>query len=142
MATGTQHRDELSIGEVARHAGVRASALRYYERAGLIRAPRRTGGRRVYDASVFETLALIGLAQDAGFTIGEIKLLLNGFDRATPASARWQSLARRKREEMIARIDRAQRMVDLLERLMRCECETLGQCVWRRVVALARASST
>jgi MerR family transcriptional regulator, redox-sensitive transcriptional activator SoxR len=129
---------ELSIGEVARRAGVRASALRFYERSGLIRRPRRASGRRVYDASVFESLALIQLARDAGFTIRETKWLLDGFDRSTPASARWQSLARPKLVEIRARIERAERMRDLLERLSRCRCETLGDCVRKRVIGLAR----
>ena len=85
--------EQLFIGDVARRAGVQASALRFYERAGIMRPPRRAGGRRVYDASVFESLALIQLARDAGFTIRETKWLLDGFDRHTPASARWQSRA-------------------------------------------------
>jgi hypothetical protein len=42
---------------------------------------------------------------------------------------------------MIARIERAQRMRDLLERLLRCECETLGQCVRKRVAKLASEAS-
>jgi MerR family redox-sensitive transcriptional activator SoxR len=137
MSTAPANQYDLSIGEVARRAGVRASAVRYYERAGLIRVPRRAGGRRVYDESVFETLALVQLAQDAGFTISEIKQLLNGFDRVTPASARWRTLSRRKRDEMITRIADAQRMLDVLERLSRCRCEKLRDCVWRRVVAMA-----
>src|SRR6476620_2660950 len=94
--------EELYIGEVARRTGLRASALRYYERSGLIRAPRRAGGRRVYDASIFESLALIQLARDAGFTIRETRWLLDGFDRGTPASTRWQSLARPKLVEIRA----------------------------------------
>lgn len=129
--------EELSIGEVARRAGLRASALRYYERSGLFRPRRRVGGRRVYDASVFESLALIQLARDAGFTIRETKWLLHGFDRHMPASARWQSLARPKLAEVRTRIDRAERMRDLLERLLRCRCETLGDCVRKRVARLA-----
>jgi MerR family transcriptional regulator, redox-sensitive transcriptional activator SoxR len=131
----------ISIGEVGRRTGLRASALRYYERAGLIRVQRRNAGHRVYDPSVFESLALIQLAQDAGFTIREIKTLVDGFDRATPASSRWQSLAQRKLAEMVARIERATRMRDLLGRLLECECETLGQCVRGRVAKMARRAS-
>lgn len=80
---------ELTIGDVARRAGVRTSALRYYEDVGLVQPTRRANGRRVYDASVFESLALIRVAQDAGFTVAEVRRLLSGFDRATPASVRF-----------------------------------------------------
>jgi MerR family redox-sensitive transcriptional activator SoxR len=126
----------LTIGDVARRAGLRTSALRYYETAGLLQPVPRANGRRVYDATVFESLALIRLAQEAGFTVSEVRRLLSGFDRATPASARWRSLAQRKLEEVNARIERAERMRQLLERLLRCRCDTLGQCVRGRVAAL------
>ncbi len=130
----------FAIGEVAARAGVAASAVRYYERAGLVRAPKRVSGRRVYDATVFETLALIELAQGAGFTVVEIKVLLHGFEGSTTASQRWRSLARTKLEEITQRIERAQRMRDVLERLLRCQCESLGQCVRSRKAAMALAA--
>jgi MerR family redox-sensitive transcriptional activator SoxR len=94
---------------------------------------RRANGRRVFDEAVFESLALIRLAQEAGFTVSEVRRLLSGFDRATPASARWRSLAERKLDEVNARIERAERMRELLERLLRCRCDTLGQCVRGRM---------
>lgn len=123
----------LAIGEVARKTGLRPSAIRYYERIGLVPRPRRVGGRRVYDAMVFESLALIRLAQEAGFSVAEAGRLLNGFGEATPASARWHAMARRKLHDVNERIEAAQRMKDLLERLLHCRCETLGQCVRGRV---------
>jgi MerR family redox-sensitive transcriptional activator SoxR len=130
---------ELSIGEVAARAGLNTSALRYYERVGLLRAPRRFGGRRVYDEDVFESLALIQLAQDAGFTVAETRVLMHGFDRATPPSQRWRSLAETKLEEIAIRIARAERMRELLQRLMRCQCQNLGDCVRSRRAAMAVA---
>ncbi len=60
---------ELMIGEVARRAGVRPSALRYYERAGLLPTPRRINGRRRYDPGVLQRLDAIRFAQRAGFTL-------------------------------------------------------------------------
>ena len=84
---------ELGIGEVARRAGLKASALRYYEAEGLIpRAPQRSG-RRVYDESILDRLRIIQLAKSAGFTMAEIKRLLSGFSRRTAPGQRWRALA-------------------------------------------------
>ena len=64
--------EELTIGEVARRAGIRTSAIRYYESVGLLPAPPRMSGRRRYDPSIVQRLAVLHLAQEAGFTMAEI----------------------------------------------------------------------
>jgi MerR family redox-sensitive transcriptional activator SoxR len=120
---------KLSIGDLARQAGVRPSALRYYESAGLLAPPTRINGRRVYDAGALDVLRLVQLAKGAGFSVAEIRKLLNGFDRATPASARWQAMASRKLDDVNALIEHAQRMRDLLEKLLTCQCVQLTECV-------------
>jgi MerR family redox-sensitive transcriptional activator SoxR len=120
---------KLTIGDLARQAGVRTSALRYYESVGLLAPPTRVNGRRVYDASAIDVLKLIRLAKGAGFSMAEIRRLLNGFDRATPASARWQTMATRKLEDVNGLIERAERMRDLLRKLLTCQCVQLAECV-------------
>jgi MerR family redox-sensitive transcriptional activator SoxR len=129
----------MSIGAVAKRTGLRVSALRYYESAGLIAPARRVGGRRVYDDSVFSAVALVKLAQEAGFTVVETGRLIAGFDRATPASVRWQTMARRKLADVALRLEQAERMKRLLEHLLQCPCETLEQCVRARSEALRTA---
>jgi MerR family transcriptional regulator, redox-sensitive transcriptional activator SoxR len=119
----------LTIGAVARQAQVRASALRYYESVGLLGPPRRVSGRRVYDAEVLVVLRLIHLAKGAGFTVAEIRRLLHGFDRATPASARWQAMAARKLRDVTELIGRARHMQRVLEALLTCNCVDLADCV-------------
>lgn len=121
--------DSLPIGQIARRAGVQPSTLRYYERVGLLKAPRRVSGQRRYSPAVLETLRVVGLAQDAGFTIAEIRELLRGFDRETPASERWRALANAKLREVQERIDRARRMERLLHTLLECRCIRLHDCV-------------
>ena len=118
----------LSIGDVAREAAISTSAIRYYERAGLLPRAERRSGRRVYDPGVLTRLKLVALAQHAGFRIAEIRTLLNGFSRRTPPSVRWRKLAVRKREELEQTIERAQTMRALLEKLTRCHCPTLEDC--------------
>ena len=120
--------EELSIGQVARRAGIAASAIRYYESEGLIPRPARRNGRRVYGAQILAELALIELAKRGGFTIAEIKHLLRGFARPTPPGERWRALAERKRRELDERISEAERMKAVLEVVMRCTCPTLDDC--------------
>jgi MerR family transcriptional regulator, redox-sensitive transcriptional activator SoxR len=119
---------EMTIGEVARRAGVRPSALRYYESVGVLPAPRRVSGRRRYEGEVLELLAVVRIAQQAGFTMSEIRTLLHGFSADTPPSARWRTLAREKLPEVEALIERALGMKRLLDRGLRCDCLRLEDC--------------
>ncbi|HLW03758.1 MAG TPA: MerR family transcriptional regulator [Ktedonobacterales bacterium] len=121
--------EELTISEVARRAGIRPSAIRYYESSGVLPTPRRASGRRRYDASIVQRLAVVQLAQEAGFTIAEIKSLFSNFAPETPAWERWQPLATRKLTEVEALIIRAQKMKRLLEVcLLECRCLTMEEC--------------
>ena len=118
----------LTIGEVAHRTGLRPSALRYYEELGLLDAPQRVGKHRRYDAVVFQRLAVIRLAQRAGFTMAEIAVLINGFAPDTPAATRWQALAERKLAEVEAQIRRGEEMRRLLQASLRCGCLALDEC--------------
>jgi MerR family redox-sensitive transcriptional activator SoxR len=119
---------ELTIGEVARRAGLNASALRWYERVGLLPAPRRVVGRRRYDPGVLHHLAAIRLAREAGFTIAEIRDLLAGFEPGSPPAAIWHDFATRKRTELEQVIARAERTRALLDDILDCDCPTLDRC--------------
>lgn len=65
----------MDIADVARKSGVAASALRYYERKGLIRSLPHGGARRQFAPAVLEQLALIALGQAAGFSLDEIRAM-------------------------------------------------------------------
>lgn len=118
----------MTIGEIAARAGLAASAIRYYEKAGLLPAAARTHGRRVYSAEALNQLMIIGFAKNTGFTLTEIRLLLRGFPESTPASARWKKLAKGKIAEMEATISKAEAMKKMLESIMHCRCRKLEQC--------------
>ena len=118
----------LTIGEVARRAGVRASAIRYYEEAGLLEEPDRVGGKRRYDEVALRRLALIGGAKRAGFTLGEIRTLLHGFPAGTGAAQRWQALASEKLVEVDEAIAQLRQTREVLEEALRCECASLDEC--------------
>jgi MerR family redox-sensitive transcriptional activator SoxR len=131
----------LSIGEVARRAGLRPSALRYYEQVGLLAPQLRANGRRCYDPDVLNTLALIAYAKGAGFTIADTRQLLRGFEAQVPAPERWRTIAERKEQELDALIARAQEMKQSLQRVLHCRCNSVRQCGQRlRAAADAPAS--
>lgn len=120
---------ELTIGALAQLAGVRTSKIRYYEDVGLLSPKSRISGRRRYAPDAVDTLALIQFAQDAGFSIAEIRHVLAGFDRRTPPSKRWQDVAQRKLADVNTLIEHATRMRGVLEALLTCRCIQLADCV-------------
>jgi len=117
----------MAIGEVARRAGLKPSALRYYERLGLLPAPRRDSGRRRYDDDVLLRLRVIGFASACGFSLREIGALFAG----RPYSATLRRLASAKLDELEQAMVRLDDMRALLRSALRCDCLTLEQCARR-----------
>ncbi len=121
----------MTIGTVARQSGTAASTIRYYESIGLLPPAGRVNGRRRYDASTLQRLGVIAHAQQAGFTLGEIRELFFGFVAGTPPALRWEALAQRKLAELDLQVTRLRAMQDLLREGLRCGCLTIEQCtVW------------
>lgn len=118
----------LSIGEVARRSGLRPSALRYYESVGVLPVAARQHGRRRYDDAILARLAVLQLAQAVGFTVAEMRALVEGFDDAGVDAERWRALAGRKLSEIEALIARAEQMKDVLEASLDCGCLALDSC--------------
>ncbi len=116
------------IGEVAQRAQIAASAIRYYEREGLIPKADRRGNARVYGVDIFQRLSLIELAKSAGFTVAETRQLVRGVSRSTPPGPRWRELAQKKLAEIEERIAEAQRMRTVLQAVMGCECPSFEDC--------------
>jgi DNA-binding transcriptional MerR regulator len=117
--------DLVPIGELARRTGVAASALRYYERVGLLSPTERIGQRRHYPASSGERVALIRICQDAGFTLAEIGRLLAA---RSQGSRDWSHLAEQKIAELDARILDAQRAKRLIGHALECPHRDLLVC--------------
>jgi len=118
----------LMIGELARRAGVAASALRYYERVGLLSPPPRAGRRRQYDQQVLGRIRIIVLARDAGFSVRETRTFLNGFPAGTKPGLRWREMAKRKIAELDDLTARFAQMRGILDASFRCECRELEDC--------------
>jgi MerR family transcriptional regulator, redox-sensitive transcriptional activator SoxR len=114
----------MTIGEVARRAELRPSAIRYYEKLGLLPRPPRQGGQRRYDPHVLERLAIVRFAKFVGFTIGEIRLLLDGApDRPPPQ--RWRQIAEQKVLQVDTFITEAIAVRALLQTTLRQKCPKL-----------------
>ena len=115
----------VPIGELARRTGVATSALRYYERIGLLAPAERVGQRRHYPPSVAERVALVRLYQDAGFTLGEIGRMLAARSQGRRG---WGDLAERKLAELDARIADAQQARTLIKHALECPHDDLLAC--------------
>jgi MerR family redox-sensitive transcriptional activator SoxR len=119
---------ELTIGEVARRAGVATSSIRYYERIGLLPKPDRLAGQRRYDDTVLGRLGFIGVAQSAGFKLREIRELVAGVDSARGMGEQMRSLSSRKLGEVEALLERTKAMKGWLEVAQECGCATPAEC--------------
>src|SRR5215471_6694230 len=118
----------MSIGEVARVCGLAPSAIRYYEKAGLLPRAVRVSRQRRYDAEMIGRLRLLQVAREAGFTVAETRTFVSGFSVTTPPAVRWRSLATRKLAEIETRIGQLQRMKTLLESSFHCHCLSIEDC--------------
>jgi len=120
---------QLTISEVAQQVSLQASAIRYYERIGLLPPAQRVSGQRRYDTTALYRLAIIQWARRLGFTLDEIRQLFFGFRNVTRASQRWQTLSRKKLAELDGLMDGIRTMRRLLKKMMQnCRCDTLEQC--------------
>jgi MerR family redox-sensitive transcriptional activator SoxR len=119
---------ELTIGDVARRAGVATSSIRYYERIGLLPEPDRLGGQRRYDADVLGKLGFIGVAQSAGFKLREIKELIEGVDGANGLGEQMRELSSQKLDEVEVLLERTKAMKGWLEVAKECGCATPAEC--------------
>ena len=119
---------ELTIGEVARRAGVATSAIRYYESIGLLPEPGRLYGQRRYTTEVLGRLAFIGVAQSAGFKLEEIKQLSGGIHDGGGMAEQMRSLSQRKLDEVEALLERTRAMKGWLEVAQGCGCATPDEC--------------
>jgi len=116
------------IGDIVKKSGVPASTIRYYEQIELLPPAWRRNGRRFYDDAVLQKLRIIRLAQQAGYSIAEIQMLVHDFPADASPSTRWQVLAQQKLKELDERMKDLQAMKGLLEQTLQCQCASLEEC--------------
>lgn len=121
--------EQLTVSEVADRSGFAASALRYYEREGLISATRTPGNQRRYDRSVLRRLAFIAAARHVGLSLEEVRatLALLPEDR-TPTKRDWDRISRSWRDRLDAEIAAMEKLRDGLTSCIGCGCLSLQRC--------------
>jgi MerR family transcriptional regulator, redox-sensitive transcriptional activator SoxR len=119
----------LTIGEVAERAGVAPSALRFYEREGLVTSTRSPGGQRRYQRDTLRRIAFVRAAQRVGLTLEEIRNSLGSLpDNRTPTAADWERLSRSWKPLLDHRIAELERVRDRLSSCIGCGCLSLKAC--------------
>ena len=116
----------MRIGEVAEQAGVKTSLIRYYEEIGLLPEPERISGQRRYEPTILRRLTIIDVAQRAGMSLDEIKVLVD--HGSEPVSTQLRELAERKLPEIDALIEHAQQVRLWLDTATGCSCTSIDDC--------------
>jgi len=119
----------LTIGELAARSGVAPSALRYYERLGLIHSVRTGGNQRRYERAELRRVAFVRVSAQVGVPLEEIKAALDTLpDGRTPTKADWARLSRRWRSRLDEQIALLERLRDTLSGCIGCGCLSLRSC--------------
>jgi MerR family redox-sensitive transcriptional activator SoxR len=119
---------ELTIGELSGRSGVSTSALRFYERRGLIESRRTDGNQRRYPAVTLRRVALIQAGKSAGIPLERIRTALDTVAGKQPTKRDWERLSRSWRAELDARIATLESIRTRLTTCIGCGCLSLKSC--------------
>ncbi len=121
--------DLLTVGAVSERSGFAPSALRFYERVGLLKATRTAGGQRRYERSVLRRLAFIRAARNIGLSLDEVTAALDSLPQGrAPTRSDWARLSRGWRERLDEQIDALRSLRDGLDSCIGCGCFSLQRC--------------
>lgn len=124
-----QSRDLLTVGEVSDRSGFATSALRYYERMGLVAATRTSGGQRRYERNVLRRLAFIRAARNVGLSLDEVEHALSTLPRGrAPNRSDWARLSRGWRGRLDEQISALTALREGLDSCIGCGCLSLRTC--------------
>ena len=125
----------LTIGDLARRAGGATSAIRFYERRGLLTPDGRSSGQRRYRPSTLRRLVFIGMLQDAGLSLEDIAGILDA-----PDVAAWKAIAHERMAVIDAELERLERAKAYLSGALLCrydhpatDCKVMGAEIDRRL---------
>ncbi len=127
-----QLENELSVGELARRAGVAVSTLHFYEAKGLITPRRSAGNQRRYPRNLLRRVAIIRIAQRAGISLAEIRQALSALpSERTPDASDWKKLSSKWKEKLDDRILALTQLRDDMAGCIGCGCLSLKECPLR-----------
>lgn len=119
----------LTVAEVTHRSGFAASALRYYEREGLIQATRTSGGQRRYQRAVLRRLAFVRAARNVGLSLEEIAAELAVLPESrTPTKSDWHHISQDWRARLNEKIAAIEALRDRLDGCIGCGCLSLRSC--------------
>ncbi|SDP33257.1 MerR family transcriptional regulator, redox-sensitive transcriptional activator SoxR [Nakamurella panacisegetis] len=119
----------LTVAEVAHRSGFAASALRFYEREGLMEASRSSGGQRRYERQVLRRLAFIKAARNVGLSLEEVRVELAQLPQSrTPTPGDWRRISRHWRKRLDDKIAAIEALRDRLDSCIGCGCLSLKVC--------------
>jgi MerR family redox-sensitive transcriptional activator SoxR len=122
-------RDLLPIGEVAARSGFSTSALRFYEKQGLLEASRTSGGQRRYPRSVLRRLAFVRAASNVGLSLDEVRSALATLPAGrAPSKGDWRRLSESWRARLDEQIRALEDLRDGLTGCIGCGCLSLRSC--------------
>src|SRR4029450_900898 len=124
-----ESRDLLTVSEVAERSGFAPSAIRFYDKQGLISATRTSGGQRRFERNMLRRLAFIRAARNVGLTLDEIAAALDLLpDNRTPTRADWTRLSKDWRQRLDEQIAGLMALRDSLDSCIGCGCLSLKRC--------------
>ncbi|KPV96415.1 Redox-sensitive transcriptional activator SoxR [Pseudoalteromonas sp. P1-9] len=119
----------LSVGNIAKRAGVKVSTLHFYEEKGLIRSWRNSGNQRRYKPDVLRRIALIKAGQKIGVSLNDIKAILSQLpNERTPTVSDWEHIATAWRDKLTQQILYIEKLKDSLTSCIGCGCLSLERC--------------
>ncbi|GAA1294348.1 redox-sensitive transcriptional activator SoxR [Planotetraspora silvatica] len=120
---------ELTVGDLADRSGVPTSALRFYERQGLIRSRRTSGNQRRFSRDALRRVAFIRVAQRVGIPLSRVKEVLDLLpEERTPNREDWARVSAWWRDDLTDRIEHLQRLRDDLTECIGCGCLSIDRC--------------
>ena len=126
---GMHTTDLLTVGEIARRSGFAESAIRYYDRLGLLAATRTSGGQRRFERGTLRRLAFIRAARNVGLSLDEVAAALASLPAGrTPTKADWSRLSRGWRQRLDEQIAALIALRDGLDSCIGCGCLSLQRC--------------